>query len=211
MGLKSTQGALVAQVLAHSPASNAGIKPDDVILGINGERIEGPRELARKIAALGPGTTADLLYWRNGSEKIASVKLGTVPEDSEAHPPMGEENDTFNGLGLTLAPASSVQGAGNQGAVVADIDPDGIAAQKGLQAGDIIFEAGGHPVNNLADLSAALAEAKKDNRKAVLLRVKSSESYAFRSNRCTARSATQRCTRSGMQNACCGPGKITAM
>jgi PDZ domain len=163
MGLKSTKGALIAQVQAHSPASNAGIKPEDVILGINGERIEDPRELVGKIAALGPGKTADLLYWRDGSEKIASVKLGTIPEE------------TFKGFGLTLAPASSLQGVGNQGTIVADIDPAGIAAQKGLGVGDVILEVGGHAVNNLADVSAALAEAKKENRKAVLLRVKSGE------------------------------------
>jgi len=56
--------------------------------------------------------------------------------------------------------------------VVADLDPDGVAAQKGLQIGDIILEAGGRAVNQPADVKAVLAEAKKDNRKAVLLRVK---------------------------------------
>lgn len=181
MGLKSTKGALVAQVQAHSPAGDAGIKSGDVILGVNGEHVEGPRELARKIAALGPGKTADLLYWRGGSEKTAAVKLGTLPEEKEArfHPPMGEENDTFKGLGLTLAPASSVQGAGKEGVVVADIDPDGVAAQKGLQVGDVILEAGGKQINKPSDVSAALAEAKKENRKAVLLRVKSGEDTHF--------------------------------
>jgi serine protease Do len=177
IGLKSTKGALVAQAQPHSPASEAGIKSGDVILGVNGERIEGPRDLARKVAALGPGTKADLLYWRDGSEKTVSVKLGSLPEEKEARLQQGggEENDTFKGLGVTLAPASSVQGAGNQGVVVADIDPDGVAAQKGLQVGDVILEAGGHSVNKPSDISAALAEAKKDNRKAVLLRVKSGD------------------------------------
>lgn len=181
LGLKSTKGALVAQTQPHSPASNAGIKAGDVILGVNGERVDGPRELARKIAALGPGKNAELLYWRNGSEKTASVKLGALPEEKEArvHPPMGEENDAVKGLGLTLAPASSVKGAGQEGVVVADIDPDGVAAQKGLQVGDVILEAGGHPVSKPSDISAALAEAKKENRKAVLLRVKSGEDTRF--------------------------------
>ncbi len=181
LGLKSTKGALVAQVQPHSPAGDAGIKSGDVILGVNGEKVDGPRDLARRIAALGPGKTADLLYWRSGSEKTASVKLGTLPEEKEArlHPPVGEENDAFKGLGLTLAPASSVQGAGKEGVVVADVDPDGIAAQKGLQVGDVILEAGGKPVSKPSDVAAALAEAKKENRKAVLLRVKSGEDTRF--------------------------------
>ena len=54
LGLKSDKGALVADTEKNSPASKAGIKTGDVILGVNGEQVDGPRELARKIAALGP-------------------------------------------------------------------------------------------------------------------------------------------------------------
>lgn len=181
MGLKAPKGALVAEAQPGSPASEAGIKSGDVILGIEGERIDGPRDLAKRVAALGPGKKADLIYWHDGAEKTVTVKLGSLPDDKEARvrPNMKEGNDVFKGLGLTLAPASSVQGAGNQGVVVADIDPEGAAAQKGMQVGDVILEAGGHPVSKPADVSAALAEAKKDNRKAVLLRVKSSDGTHF--------------------------------
>ncbi|MCI0466153.1 MAG: Do family serine endopeptidase [Beijerinckiaceae bacterium] len=181
MGLKSPKGALVAEAQPNSPASEAGIKSGDVILGIDGDRIDGPRELARRVAALGPGKKADLIYWHNGSEKTVSVKLGSLPDDKEARvkPSMGQGSDAFAGLGLSLAPASSVQGAGSQGVVVAEIDPNGAAAQKGMQVGDVILEAGGHAVSKPADVSAALAEAKKENRKAVLLRVKNSEGTHF--------------------------------
>jgi serine protease Do len=181
LGLKSTKGALVAEAQPNSPASAAGIKSGDVILGIDGERIDGPRDLARKVAALGPGKKTDLIYWHDGSENTASVKLGSLPDDTDArvNPGMSRENNAFSGLGLTLAPASSVEGAGSQGVVISDIDPDGVAAQKGLQIGDVILEAGGRAVNQPADISAVLAEAKKDNRKAVLLRVKASEGTHF--------------------------------
>jgi serine protease Do len=181
LGLKSTKGALVAEAQPNSPATAAGLKSGDVILGIGGERIDGPRDLARKVAALGPGKKTDLIYWHDGSEKTAPVKLGSLPEDKEArvNPGMSRENNAFSGLGLTLAPASSVEGAGSHGVVISDIDPDGVAAQKGLQIGDVILEAGGRAVNQPADISAVLAEAKKDNRKAVLLRVKGSEGTHF--------------------------------
>ena len=181
LGLKSNKGALVAEAQPDAPASSAGIKSGDVILGIDGERIDGPRDLARRVAALGPGKKADLIYWHDGAEKTTSVKLGSLPDEKEAraNPGASQENNDFSGLGLTLAPASSVQGAGSHGVVVADMDPDGVAAQKGLQVGDVILEAGGHAVNQPADIKAALAEAKKDNRKAVLLRVKGSEGTHF--------------------------------
>jgi len=181
LGLKSNKGALVAEAQPDSPATAAGIKSGDVILGIDGERIDGPRDLAKRVAALGPGKKADLIYWHDGSEKTTSVKLGSLPDDKEAaaHPATSQDKDSFSGLGLSLAPASSVQGAGSHGVVVADLDPDGVAAQKGLQIGDIILEAGGRAVNQPADVKAVLAEAKKDNRKAVLLRVKGSEGTHF--------------------------------
>jgi len=181
MGLKSPKGALVAEAQPGSPASLAGIKSGDVILGIDGERVDGPRELAKKVAALGPGKKADLIYWHDGLERTVSVKLGSLPDDKEARvrPSATQGSDVLNGLGLTLAPAASVQGAGNQGVVVADIDPEGAAAQKGMQVGDVILEAGGRPVSKPADVAAALADAKKDNRKAVLLRVKTSDGTHF--------------------------------
>jgi len=181
LGLKSAKGALVAETQPNSPASAAGLKSGDVILGIDGGRIDGPRDLARKVAALGPGKKTDLIYWHDGSEKTASVKLGSLPDDKEARvtPGMSQDNNAFSGLGLVLAPASSVEGAGSHGVVISDIDPDGVAAQKGLQTGDVILEAGGQAVNQPADISAVLAEAKKDNRRAVLLRVKGSEGTHF--------------------------------
>jgi serine protease Do len=181
LGLKSNKGALVAEAQPNSPASAAGIKSGDVILGIDGERIDGPRDLARKVAALGPGKKTNLIYWHDGSEKTTSVKLGYLPDDKEAraNPGLSQDNNAFSGLGLTLAPASSVEGAGNHGVVVSDLDSDGVAAQKGLQIGDVILEAGGHAVNQPADVSAALDEAKKNNRKALLLRVKGADGTHF--------------------------------
>jgi serine protease Do len=107
----------------------------------------------------------------------SSVK--TLSREGNSRSSASRENNAFSGLGLTLAPASSVEGAGSHGVVISDIDPDGVAAQKGLQIGDVILEAGGHAVNQPADISAVLAEAKKDNRKAVLLRVKGSEGTHF--------------------------------
>jgi PDZ domain len=86
LGLKSNKGALVAEAQQNSPASAAGIKSGDVILGIDGERIDGPRDLARKVAALGPGKEVDLIYWHDGSEKTTSVNLGSLPGERKRVP-----------------------------------------------------------------------------------------------------------------------------
>jgi serine protease Do len=181
LGLKSAKGALVAEAQPNSPAQDAGIKSGDVILGVDGEKVEGPRELARKIAGLGPDAKADLTVWHGGAEKTVSIKLGVLPPDKEAKADIDAqpEKSSLASLGLSLATASNVPGAGKDGVVIADIDPDGVAAQKGLKVGDVILEAGGKIVNKPADISAVIAEAKKDGHKAVLLRVKNQDGSRF--------------------------------
>jgi serine protease Do len=181
LGLKTEKGALVADTEANSPAVQAGIKTGDVILGVNGEDVDGPRELARKIAALGPNVDASLLVWHDGSEKTVSVKLGTLPNDQEAKADTGSTSPTagLDNFGFALAPAGSVPGAGSDGVVIINLDPDGAAAQKGLKVGDVILEAGGKTVGKPSEVANILADAKKDGRKAVLLRVKSGDETHF--------------------------------
>jgi serine protease Do len=180
LGLKSAKGALVAEAKS-GPAADAGIKSGDVIVAVNGERIDGPRELARKIAALGPDKKVELTYSRGGAEKTAEVKLGQLPNEREARADTSKSDGagSLTGLGVALAPASAVPGAGKTGVVVADVDPDGVAAQKGLRPGDVILEAAGKPVSSPADVSAALAGARHDGQKALLLRVKTGDATRF--------------------------------
>jgi serine protease Do len=181
LGLKGAKGALVAEAQKGAPAAEAGIKSGDVILGVDGENIDGPHELARKVAALGPNAKADLMIWHDGAQKTISVKLGTLPNDKEAKAEMskGDDSGSMTTFGLVLAPAESVPGSGKEGVVITDIDPDGAAAQKGLKVGDVILDAGGKSVSRPSEIQSTLADAKKDGRKAVLLRVKSSEGTRF--------------------------------
>ena len=70
-----------------------------------------------------------------------------------------------------LEPATAVEGAGKTGVVVAEIDPEGTAAQKGIQTGDVILAVGGKTVSRPSDVAAALDSAKTDGKKSVLLTV----------------------------------------
>ncbi len=177
MGLRSTKGALVAETQVDSPAQAAGLKSGDVITGVNGDKIETPRELSRRIASMGPQTKVEVTYLHEGAEKTTSLKLGALPGDKQAKAQTAprESEAPLEKFGLTLAPARK----GEAGVVVAGIDPDGAAAAKGLRPGDVILEAAGQPVANPADVQKALASARKDGRKAVLLRVKSGDNARF--------------------------------
>lgn len=182
LGLKSTKGALVAQPQRGGPAEQAGLKSGDVITAVDGAKIDGPRELARRIAALGPGKTAELTYLRGGSEKSAKLKLGTLPAEKEAalenHDDV-EQGSALASYGLEIAPASELRGREAEGLIVVGIDPSGVAAQKGLRQGDVILEANGQALRARGDLQAAIEAVKKEGRKSVLLRVKSPEGTRF--------------------------------
>ncbi|MDB5510254.1 MAG: protease Do [Hyphomicrobiales bacterium] len=182
LGAKTAEGALVADLQSGSPAGAAGIRSGDIIVAVEGQRIETPRELARKIAAFGPNRTVKVTYLRAGSERTADVRLGNLPNEQQQRAdraPTQSERNAFTGLGLTLAPATAVEGAGRDGVVIAEVEPDSVAAQKGLKQGDVIVEAAGQPVARPSDVTAALAAVKKDGRRALLLRVKTGDTTRF--------------------------------
>ena len=181
VGLKEAKGALVAQIEKDSPAAAAGLKDGDVIASLNGELIADSHDLARKIAALGPKKDADLSIIRNGLPQSVKVTLGSLPDEKPAKADMPNEHskDALAKYGMTLEPAAAVEGAGKTGVVVADVDPDGAAAQKGIQTGDVILDVAGKPVSRPSDVTAAIDAAKADGKKSVLMRVKTEDSTRF--------------------------------
>jgi serine protease Do len=58
--MKGSEGTLVAEPQAGSPAAKAGIESGDVITAVNGHAVKDPRDLARQIGAMAPGTGAKL-------------------------------------------------------------------------------------------------------------------------------------------------------
>jgi serine protease Do len=182
LGLKGTEGALVAEPQADSPAAKAGIISGDVITEVNGHAVKDAHDLARQIGSMAPGATARLTVWRIGEEKSFSLRLGEVPQAREARA-AGPDSDATGGslpkLGLSLAPAGEIAGSGSRGVVVTEVDPDGLASEHGLKSGDLILEVGGTKVATAADVRKAVGEAQKNGKHAVLMRVKSDDTMKF--------------------------------
>jgi serine protease Do len=178
LGLKEQTGALVAAAQRDSPAAEAGVKSGDVITAVDGETVADPHDLARRIAALGPKKTVKLAIIRNGSPMTIDVTLGTMPADKTASAESRNSDDNGGSalakLGLTLRPAH-----GQDGVVVAEVDPDGAAADKGLKQGDVILEVAGKSVSRPADVVAAIDAAKSGGKKSVLVRVKSNDGERY--------------------------------
>jgi serine protease Do len=176
LGLKTVQGALVAEPQAGGPAAKAGIEAGDVITAVNGAAIKDARELARQIGGLPPGTSVKLSILHKSAEKSVTLTLGLLPNEREAKaetPGSDPTGTEVPRLGLTLAPAGQVAGSGNEGVVVTNVDPNGVAADHGLKTGDVILDVGGKKVGNPGEVRDAIRDAQKDGKRTVLMRVKS--------------------------------------
>jgi len=182
LGLKASEGALVAEPQADSPAAKAGIEAGDVITAVNGHAVKDARDLARQIGAMAPGSTAKLTAWRKGEEKSFSLTLGELPKEREAAlaGPQSRSGDAdIPTLGLMLAPAGQVAGSGSEGVVVTEVDPNGLASEHGFKTGDVILDVGGKKVASASDVRNAMVEAKKDGKRSVLMRLKSQDATRF--------------------------------
>ena len=85
--LQETDGALIATVEPGSPADRAGLKPGDVVLGFNGQKLDDPNKLPRLVAATKPGQSATLRIWRNGkAEEVKFTAAELVAETRAAKP-----------------------------------------------------------------------------------------------------------------------------
>jgi serine protease Do len=186
LGLKKAEGALVAEPQASGPAAKAGIESGDVITAVNGEPVKDARELARTIGGLSPGNSVKLNVLHKGQDKVVNLTLGQLPNTQEAK--ADTDNDDKGGatrgtdvprLGLTVAPANSVAGAGKDGVVVTEVDPKSAAAERGFKEGDVILEVAGKSVTSAGDVRDAITAARNDSKNSVLMRVKSGGSSRF--------------------------------
>jgi serine protease Do len=186
LGLKKAEGALVAEPQANGPAAKAGIESGDVITAVNGESVKDARELARTIGGLPPGNSVKLNVLHKGQDKVVNLTLGQLPNTLEAK--ADTDNSDKGGatrgtdvpkLGLTVAPANSVAGAGKDGVVVTEVDPKSAAAERGFKEGDVILEVAGKSVTSAGDVRDAITAARNDSKNSVLMRVKSGGSSRF--------------------------------
>ena len=168
LGLKQTTGALVSEPQAGSPAAKAGVKAGDVIVSLDGTSVKDARELSQKIGAANPGASVKLGVIRNGSEQTIDVTLAQLPEQKQAAANTGQEEQSSARLGLTL-------GTGDNGVVVTGVDPNGPAAEHGIQTGDVITNVGGTSVSTPTDVQKQLAELRKAGKHTVLVQVKSDQ------------------------------------
>ncbi|MCU1385953.1 MAG: protease Do [Acidobacteria bacterium] len=174
LGLKQATGAIVSDVTEGSAAEKAGVKRGDVIQSFNGVPVHDTNTLRNRVAEAGPGSSAEVVLVRDGSEKRLTVKLDQAEPAKSARlrdtDPGASDDKTA--LGVAVAPltpelAARARAPKNaHGLLVEDVNPDGRAAAAGIQAGDVIQEVNRQAVTSVDDLKAAL---KKSSDKTTLV------------------------------------------
>ena len=182
-GLKDTSGALVAEVSQNGPAKKAGIKPGDVILTFNGKKVEAMRRLPRIVAETPIGIAVPVELWRNGRKKKIIVRIGELEEDQIAKTSGGIKQGKkqklrlvkLNRLGLSLEDMNSklrkqfsIDTKVN-GVVVTSLDPNGLAAEKGVRLGDVLVEVDQTKVKTAVAVEKIISKISKTKRKKSVL------------------------------------------
>jgi serine protease Do len=165
LGLKNTEGALVASVSPSGAAAKAGVKVGDVIVAYNGKPVKKNDDLVAMVMATKPGTTVPLRVLRNKAEQTLSVTIDELDLEAETSQQTRDRtdsdtpNETTAGFGMALSNVTPDIARRlrvpdtTRGAVVVDVDPSSPAARGGLQPGDVIVE-----VNRTAVTSATEAQ-----------------------------------------------------
>jgi serine protease Do len=183
MGLKQTEGALVADPQKDGPAAKAGVDSGDIITAVNGQSIKDARELARVIGSFAPGSAVKLDILRNGKSKVVNLTLGQLPkaQEAKADTDTDSKGSTMDvpRLGMTVAPVDKVEGAGKKGVVVTEVDPKSAAADRGFKRGDVILEVAGKSVATPSDVREAIEAAGTDKKNSVLMRLRSGEASHY--------------------------------
>lgn len=187
--LPAERGVVLGKVVPESPASKAGLKENDVVVEVNGQRVEGTEQFRRMIREIPSGRTAQLTVWRDGRSQTVNVTVGKTetrhtqamiaPGTFAFHMP---DMPQLNGL-MDIAPGMPGMGRTRLGIDAEDLEGDfgkyfgapegegvlvrGVfedmpAAKAGLKVGDVITSVDGDRIRSIGELREKLVEKKSE-------------------------------------------------
>ena len=187
LGLKNASGALVSSVKPKSPAANGGIQANDVILTFDGKEVPDSKRLPRIVAETAVDRDVEVKLWRDGKEVAKTVRIGEMPDQqmvATAEEPGADKDGKaapkgtdVGQLGLSLAQITPEArqryqlGDDVSGVLVTSVKPDSPAADKQLIPGDVLVEVNQQEVKSPKDVVDKVEQARKANKKSVLLLV----------------------------------------
>mgnify|MGYP003938248699 CR=1 FL=1 len=189
LGLGAARGALVAGVVKNGPVDNGQIVPGDVVVTFDGRQIREMRDLPRIVADTDVGKEVEVVIVRKGKEETVRVKIGRLQDedvasaaDEEAPDADHDEQAPVTGptvLGMVLAELDDELrtrfeiDAEVNGVIVTEVAPDSVAAEKGIQPGDVIAEVAQEAVSTPAQVAEKVTALRGQGRRNALLMLSS--------------------------------------
>jgi Do/DeqQ family serine protease len=176
-GLSSADGVIVDRVIAGTPAEQAGLRVGDVILSVDGAKVNDAQHFMQKIWQARAGATISLGLLRRGHERTVDVTLGDRNIQfaaSQQNPDGGSSalEPMWLGMNVSTATAELADQYGSEyhpGVIVTGIDPDGPAYEKGIRVGMIIAEIDQAAIRDHDEFQDAIARLEGETRAVSLL------------------------------------------
>ncbi len=182
LGMKSSRGALVAGIIDGGPVADGSILAGDVITRFDGKDVNSVKDLPRVVAESPVGKEVDVVVIRKGKEQTVKVKLGRL-EDSDQQAKKNDQTgqgedgakQDVDVLGMTLGALDedSRKSFGIakdvQGVLITEVQKDSIAANKRIEAGDVIVDIAQETVSTPEDVAARIEKLRDEGRKNALL------------------------------------------
>jgi len=175
-GLEKEEGILISEVVTNSPADQAGLQSGDVILELDGKKVESVSSFRNTIALTAPGATVTLKIRRDGKDLTRKVTIGKLPDEEVQTAAPAAPDSVAARLGIAVEPLTPQwkERLGlkeERGVVVSRVAPESPAAAFGIREGDVVLSVNRQSVASPKEFMEALERSKKTGR--VLLLVKS--------------------------------------
>ena len=185
LGLPEATGALIGSVMPDEPAAKGGMKDGDVVLEVNGQKIDDSSALLRAIATEAPGSKVNMVVWRDGERKNITVQLGERNLKASSGKSGSAVEQDAPSIGLSVRPltkeeARTANVKPGTGLLIVGVEPGKLATEAELREGDIILSANLKPIKSVEEFSKIIREDAK-KRGVVMLQLQRQGQTFFRS------------------------------
>jgi serine protease Do len=171
-GMSKPQGALVAKVMADSPAAAADFQVGDIVVAFNGKEIERSSSLPPVVGSTPVGKKVPVKVIRSGRSQTLWVTLGELPDqdetvaEAEKSPAISDNRLNINVTELTSEQRKELD---VEGGILVESVGEGAAADSGVRAGDVILRIDNQPISSIDEFKQLLEKLPQGKSVAILV------------------------------------------